>query len=541
MVAMPDSDSPRAAQAAHPTDVAEASDDDPLSTGPHGLSDLPVRLRDALLHADWTVDAVTERLGDQGSAALARNHTVPGLRALAGQDDATAVLTRLWPLQDAVDLAAAHRALPHLVEPLARAGFLAVEGDQVRALVDIRPYGSDDGLSAWIAADLTPGLDGRVDPIADDYVLGVSPASTTMTQLATRRPVGTAVDLGTGCGVQSLHLARHADTVIATDVNARALDLARFTFALNAIDVDVRTGSLYEPVTERVDQIVSNPPYVMAPPGSAHLTYREGGMRADDLVREVVVGGAQRLNPGGTLQVLGNWAHPADGDWQDRLAGWFAGVDCTAHIVQREYLSAAEYVELWLADAGLIGTSDYRRAYDEWLDYFAAEQIGGVGMGWIFVSRPAEGVQRSKIDIEEWPHSVELPIGPTAEQRPQRQRSASCSDEELLASRWVLAPDVVQETTGRPGQADPAHVVLRQRRGFCRAVEVDTALGGILGACDGELPLGVIIDVVAELLDAEAADLRTASLQRIRPLITDGLLDLAAIDPEEPRHTEETA
>ncbi|MDN5724874.1 MAG: class I SAM-dependent methyltransferase [Propionibacteriales bacterium] len=532
---MPDSDSPRAAPAAHPTDVEASPDDDPLPATPQPA--LTADLRAAFEAANWTVDAVTERLGEHGHRALGRNHTIPGLRSLAGDEDPVATLTRLWPLQDTVGLAATQRALPGLVEPLCEAGFLTIDGALVRALVDIRPYGSDDGFSGWIAADLTPGLDGRLDAIADDYVLGVSPASSTMTQLAARSRVGTAVDLGTGCGVQSLHLARHADQVIATDVNPRALGLARFTFALNGIDVDVRNGSLYGPLGEqRVDQIVSNPPYVMAPPGSAHLTYREGGMRADDLVREVVIGGARRLNRGGTLQVLGNWAHPVDGSWQERLAGWLAGTGCAAHIVEREYLPVAEYVELWLADAGLIGTGGYRRAYEEWLDYFAAERIGGVGLGWIFLTRTDEA--DPDVVIEEWPHPVEMPIGPIAEQRPVRSALARCSDDELLTSRPILAADVVQETTGPPGQPDPAHVVLRQRRGFRRAVEVDTALGGILGACDGELRLGVIIDAVAGLLDTPAAPLRTETLNRIRPLITDGLLDLAEnADREAERET----
>ena len=67
-------------------------------------------------------------------------------------------------------------------------------------------------------------------------MLGVSAASASLAQLTLRRPVGRALDLGTGCGVQSLHLARHADAVVATDLNPRALDLARITFALNGID-----------------------------------------------------------------------------------------------------------------------------------------------------------------------------------------------------------------------------------------------------------------------------------------------------------------
>ncbi len=97
------------------------------------------------------------------------------------------------------------------------------------------------------------------------------------------------------------------------------------------------------------------------------------------------------------------------------------------------------------------------------------------------------------------------------------------SDEELLATFWRLV-GTVQETYGAPGAADPEHIVLRQRTGFARAVAADTALAGVLGACDGDLPLGVIIGAVAQLLEADAEALRVEVVGRIRALVVDGFL-----------------
>ena len=102
-----------------------------------------------------------------------------------------------------------------------------------------------------------------------DFVLGVSSASSTLAQLTVRAPVARALDLGTGCGVQSLHLARHAGQVVATDLNPRALALAEMTAMINSVEIDLRQGNLYEPVAgERFDLITSNPPYVMSPPSA---------------------------------------------------------------------------------------------------------------------------------------------------------------------------------------------------------------------------------------------------------------------------------
>ncbi len=193
----------------------------------------------------------------------------------------------------------------------------------MRATVDLRPYGfetAQGGWQGWVVSDHTPGLDHDRRPTWPDFVLGVSPASTTLAQLTIDSPVGSALDLGTGCGVQSLHLAQHADRIVTTDVNPRCLELARLTADLNQIDLDLRSGSLYEPVAnDRFDLIVNNPPYVMSPPAtSGRLVYREAGFSGDDLVRHVVQQSTAHLNPYGTCQVLANWAI-TDQPWTN---GW---------------------------------------------------------------------------------------------------------------------------------------------------------------------------------------------------------------------------
>lgn len=481
------------------------------------------RLRDALADADYVVDAVLERIGAQGQAALGRNSTVAAERHLGGAADPLAILIRLWLLQQPVDRAALNRALPGLIEPLADSGLVLADSETVRAGVDVRPYASDDdGASGWVVSDLVNGLDGLAEPVRGDYVLGISPASTSLAQLAIREPIGAALDLGAGCGVQSLHLARHSRRVVATDLNPRANELAAWTYRLTGIEVDQRLGSLYEPVAgERFDLIVTNPPYVMSPPGPERLVYREGRMVADGLVEAIVRGSVDHLNPGGTLQVLGNWAITDPDHWTERLTDWIPA-GCDALIMERERLDPYEYIEIWLADAGLTGHPDYRRRYAEWLDYFDSLGITGVGMGWIQVHH--SGSDRPDLRIEQWPHAVEQPVGPAFREAQQGVAYARRSDAEVLATHWVLADDIVSETLGQPGAEHPNHVVLRSQRGFRRAVEVDTALGGVLGACDGDLPLGAIITAVAGLLDIDAEELRAELLPKVRQLLRDGML-----------------
>lgn len=479
------------------------------------------QLRADLTGAGFTVDAVLARIGEDGQAGLGRNSTVPADVALGGATDPLATLIRLFVLQQAVDRGLVSGVLD--VPELVSAGFLQPVGVEVRALIDIRPYGSpDDGASGWIVADPTPGLDGQVVPTRPDYVLGVSPASTTLAQITMRRPVESALDLGTGCGVQSLHLAAHASRVVATDVNARALDLARFTAELNRVNIELRAGSLYEPVAgERFDLIVSNPPFVMSPPtaDADTLTYREANFEGDRLVETLVRGCGDHLTPGGSLQLLTNWAI-LDDAWEERLRGWVPQ-GCDAWFIERERLDVFAYIEMWLTDAGLAGTRRWRPAYDEWLAYFDRLGVRAIGMGWVLITRTdrPEPVLR----FESWPHQVAQPVGEVFARNRAAVNASLLPIGQLLASRPALVA-VEQETIGQPGAEDPEHVVFRQRVGLLRAMKADTALAAVLGALDGDLTVGQVIGAVAQVLELDASDLAASVLPALRDALADQLL-----------------
>ncbi len=486
-------------------------------------TDVVRRLRDALTAADYTVDAVAGTLGPVAHAALGRNETTAARRATTGGTPSE-TLTRLWLLQSSVARSAVDAALPGLVPDLIAAGVLTGGDDgQVRAAVDVSPYSTDAG-AWWVVSDLTPGLDGAPNAVAPDHVLGISSASGSLAQLAVRRPVGRALDLGTGCGVQALHLAEHAGEVVATDVNERALLMARTTAALNDVEVDVRGGSLYEPVAgERFDLVVTNPPFVVSPPGGELLVYRDSGLPGDEVVRRVVTEAPGHLNPGGVAQVLANWVHVEGRPWQERLEEWLSESGCDAWVVQREVADPAEYVELWLRDAGVHGRPEYVARYDAWLQWFAEQGVSGIGFGWLTLRRTdrAQPVTR----LEDWPHAVEQPLGPTVDDWLERvDRLAGLDDRDVLAARWRRRTDVVEESTGEPGAADPETIVVRQQRGLRRARQVDTVTAAVLGASDGELSLHQILAALAQLLERPVEELVASALPEVRSLVDDGYL-----------------
>ncbi|MFF3173799.1 methyltransferase [Streptomyces sp. NPDC057900] len=489
--------------------------------------DHATRLREALLAADFTADGLLDLLGASAYAALARSETVPALRATRG-DAPLDTLVRLFLLQRPVPAGRVAAVLP-LPECVAD-GWLTESDGEVRATVDVRPYGGPDGQDWFIVSDLgcAVGGAGGIGSHEEGVVLGIGGASTTLAGITVRRPVATALDIGTGSGIQALHASQHATRVTATDLNPRALGFTRLTLALSgAAPADLREGSLYEPVAgETYDLIVSNPPFVISP--GARLTYRDGGMAGDDLCRTLVQQTGERLNEGGYAHFLANWQHTEDEEWQDRLRSWVPH-GCDAWIVQREVQDVTQYAELWLRDSGDHRTepAEYAARYDAWLDEFEAIGTKGVGFGWITLRKSAAAATGdASIVIEEWPHAVEQPLGPAIEAHFARQDYLREQDDAaLLTGHFTLAAEVMQEQVGLPGAEDPEHVVLRQNRGMRRATKVDAVGAGFAGVCDGSLPAGRILDAIAQLMNEDPVLLRDRTPQAIRLLVEEGFLE----------------
>jgi release factor glutamine methyltransferase len=130
------------------------------------------------------------------------------------------------------------------------------------------------------------------------------------------QPGGIAVDVGTGSGAIAIALATEGkfQRVVATDISADALDVARANALRYAVDIDFFQGSLLKSadvgVGRRLAAVVSNPPYISFDdidalpasvrdwePAVALLSGRGGLAITARLVRQA----ATRLAPGGLL------------------------------------------------------------------------------------------------------------------------------------------------------------------------------------------------------------------------------------------------
>ena len=483
-------------------------------------------LREDLRTSSFTVAGVLALLGPMAAAALDREQALPAQRVTSGSGEPCATLVRLFTLGDPVDAAEAELALPTLgVEGAVALGLLALEGDGVVARCDLRPYAGDD-LDWWVASDLDELATRR--PVHQDHVLGIGGASTTLASWTPRPQVARALDVGTGCGVQALHLAQHADEVVVTDLSERALAYARFNAALDEARWQVRSGSMLEPVAgERFGLVVSNPPFVITPrSGEVPLyEYRDGGAAGDAVVRDLVKGVGSHLEPGGIAHFLGNWEVPRGTTWVDRVGGWLEGTGLDAWVVQREVQDPAEYAETWARDGGHHpGTADFNTMYAAWLDDFATRDVESIGFGVVTLHRPR--VEREPfVALMAVPWPVESPMGPTVLAGLEaRCWLAEHDDETVLDTAWSCAPDVHEERHAMPGAAHPSVIILRQGGGLRRHLTLSTVTAAYASVCDGDLTARAAAAAISGLLDLDGDAVRAEVVAFVRDAAKDGLL-----------------
>ena len=513
-------------------------------------------LRADLSESGWGVEAVTTLLGEAADAALRREIRLPALRSVraslaAGTDSSpVAVLTALFMLGEPVLATVLDAALPRTGAAGAAVIGLVGEPDEagyVRARVDLRPHEAVDDAGEirwWVASDLGELVTGRA--LAPDHVLGIGGAGLTLAGLTPRTRVRNALDLGCGCGIQTLYLLRHAEHVVATDVSERALSFTAFNAALAGVCVtgdpdagsgggggwlELLRGSLLEPVAgRRFDLIASNPPFVLTPPavreaGLPLMEYRDAG---GPVLPELVAGLREHLEPGAAAVMLGNWEHRDADSWREAVATWIPeGLD--GWVIEREVQDPVEYATMWLRDGGLTPERDaegFDAALGAWIDDFEVRGVQGVGFGYLIVHRPLRPRDPWRL-LEEVTTSGQGVLGHhVAEVLEVRERLAGLDDDAVADLRPVLAPDVTEERHLIPGAAEPTVILLRQGGGLGRTIRASTVVAALAGVADGELSVGQIASAVVALTGEDAIGLRAEMVEATRHLITVGFLTI---------------
>lgn len=276
--------------------------------------------------------------------------------------DPRAALVRAFVLGERV----AADSLPVSADALADAGLLELSNGDAIARMRLIPFA---GLLIAHEAEASDA----------NFVTGVNAASRTLATLTVRRPIERALDIGTGSGVEALLAAHHARSVVATDINPRALEYAALGAKLNGLALDLREGSFFDPVEgELFDLIVANPPFVVSP--DSEFVYRDSALPGDAVCREVVRGASVHLRPGGFATVLCNWICRTPGERWEPLAEWVDGLNCDAVLVAHGVVEPLRYASRWNEPLRRDPTA-YAAAVGRWLDYYERAGVVAIGIG----------------------------------------------------------------------------------------------------------------------------------------------------------------
>jgi methylase of polypeptide subunit release factors len=489
------------------------------SSAPPAVADAGTlrRLREALARASFTADRVEAVLGTHELSSRPAD-TAVHLRRL-GDSSAFSTLARLFLLGAEVEADLLGTVVR--VETLERLRLVTAADGRVRASVRLVPHGD-----YYVASDA--GHESGAD-VPYDHVPGIQAPSVTLAKLAVRRRCARAADVGTGCGIQALLAAKHAELVVATDTNPRALGFAAFNAALNGIDnIELRLGDGFEPLEgERFDLIVSNLPYVISP--DASHAYRDSGLPADELCRRIVRAAPAHLEEGGFAHVLVSWVAASDGDWAEPLRAWVDDSGCDAWLLHYRTSDPLTHAAGWLQPLGAADPGLHGEALDRWLAYLRRLRIEAVGYGAV--------VLRRRDASRNWVRSDPLPLDrlePAAEHTLRvfaaHDTLEGLTDDELLDLRLGLTSNhrLQQTLTCRDGGFAVESQTLELTDGLRFAIGVDRHTASLLPHFDGRLPLRDVLALASrtfELALAEHDAFVPAALPVVRRLLELGFLE----------------
>jgi SAM-dependent methyltransferase len=366
----------------------------------------------------------------------------------------------------------------------------------------------------------------RGDDDPEGYVAAYSPTASWLAALTPRRRVRRALDVGTGNGIHALLASRHADHVIATDVNDRALAYTELNAALNAItNVEVRKGSLFDPVAgQTFDLITCNAPYVVSP--ETKWQYRDAGLPADEVSRRVVEESAAALADAGFASMLVSWVAHSQDDPDARIDEWLDGTGCDAWVLGLSGADPLDHAAGWnehLAD----DHAAFSAALDEWVGYFEGLGVEWISEGAVVLHKRAarqQTIRADDIDEEELEYAGDQ-IERAFAARALLDRLPDPKG--LLDARFTLADDVDVEHRRSDG-TDEARLVLDEGTHAEVVVDLDTA--DVLTGLDGRQTLGETIDRLAKRLELSRSgttQLRQDAVRVSVELFELGMVDLA--------------
>jgi SAM-dependent methyltransferase len=475
-------------------------------------------LRARLADVGYTTERLEESLGGGRISFSAADIAVHERRLEPGEP--FSALVRLFLLGASLGPDEAEAAFgPVDVGALTDSGWLGQAEGGVRATLKLVPHGE-----LLIASDRE-----TESPTGFDWVAGIHPPSVTLAKLTVRRPVARALDVGTGNGIQALLASHHAESVVATDVNPRALALAALNARLNgATNIEFREGSYFDPAEgERFDLVTCNPPYVISP--ESGYAYRDSGLPGDTVSRQVVEQAPAMLSEGGFAHIMISWAAHAEGDRWGAVEDWVVGRGCDSWLLYFGSDDPVTHSAEWLKPVAREDPERFRDQLGAWLDYLADLGIEAIAHGAVILRRRSGGrnwIRKDRVSLDRLEQASEhvLRVFDT-----QDYLESLDDDRQLLDATLALVEGhrLEQTLVARDGRAELRATTLSLDGGLAFRIGLDEHAAELVPLLDGRRPLRAVLAQRAselELGTESAARFEAAALLPVRRLLELGLL-----------------
>lgn len=480
--------------------------------------------------ADDTLGALRQRLADAGylpDLIGACEKLVPFpvdamrqpliLRMLERRGDRAALFARIFSYDDLVPESDLNAALGEpLAGALLEAGLLARSASPGALGATCRLMPFED---LWLLCD-------RPEAGAD-AVMGPGGTTSEFARLLPDRLLGSVLDLGCGAGSLALLAARRgASPVCGTDLNPRAVAMALLNARLNGIAAEFLAGDGYAPVAgRRFARVLSQPPYVIQPPGTPAVTFLHGGEAGDAVSSRVLGGAAAHLEPGAIAMVLLDVPLGGGEPLEQRLRRMVgsAALDLCA-IVAAGLPPAVQAAAYAMIEDPHFGDT-YARAARRYADHFDATGVREFRHV-VVVLRAPVGNAGAALTALLPVHALPRQAGRRADDVLAALRLAAVDDATLLASAVSASPwaRFIQERATPVLEEEPDYRVRPEQAGLALDQELSAASLLLLEKLGGAAHVAAAVAAYAAEIEEAPEAVRAAVLEFVRRGLGTGLI-----------------
>ncbi len=365
-----------------------------------------------------------------------------------------------------------------------------------------------------------------------DAVMGAGP--TTIALCAASIPtarLGSALELGCGAGTAAILLARHAERVVGTDVNPRAITLARVNAALNGVtNLELLVGDWLAPVAGRTfDLVVCQPPFVARPAARPAATYMYGGHRGDEVALTLLGELDRHRSPRGRAVFFVEWPELSADSFVDRVRAAIGPTDRLL-IVRAPSVSLLEHCTEYAANEHPELGEAFERSAIERREHLEALEIRALRPTLTVVAREPAGPAWTAV-VDAAPFAHVRPSGVRiAKILAARELLARDDDDALLATTLrVPKRTVVTEERAEPSPSAPKKLTMRPpSTALAPSAELNEATLQLISLIHGASSPASAIDFLVKSAGAPPKMARQQILAVARMGLESGLLQVDA-------------